>query len=111
MECSADELGRAAIFFPVIGFLLGSILVAVNFFLEPFSTALSSVLLVALLALLTGGLHLDGLGDTFDGLGAGSDRERALSTAKDGLMATAVLTGVLIIAAVAIDQWIRKVSV
>ena len=83
VECSADELGRAAIFFPVIGFLLGSILVAVNFFLEPLSTALSSVLLVALLALLTGGLHLDGLGDTFDGLGAGTDRERALRIMDD----------------------------
>ena len=84
MERSADEMGRAAIFFPVIGFLLGSILVAVNFLLAPFSnTALSSVLLVALLALLTGGLHLDGLGDTFDGLGAGSDRERALRIMDD----------------------------
>jgi adenosylcobinamide-GDP ribazoletransferase len=56
----------------------------VNFFLEPFSNkTLSSVLLVALLALLTGGLHLDGLGDTFDGLGAGTDRERALRIMDD----------------------------
>jgi adenosylcobinamide-GDP ribazoletransferase len=84
VEYSADELGRASVFFPAIGFLLGSILVAVNFFLEPFSnTTLSSVLLVALLALLTGGLHLDGLGDTFDGLGAGTDRERALRIMDD----------------------------
>jgi adenosylcobinamide-GDP ribazoletransferase len=84
MERSADEVGRATIFFPVIGLLLGSILVAVNFLLASFSNAaLLSVLLVAILALLTGGLHLDGLGDTFDGLGASSDRERALRIMDD----------------------------
>ena len=84
MERSADEVGRATIFFPVIGFFLGSILVAVNFLLAPFSnTTLLSVLLVSLLALLTGGLHLDGLGDTFDGLGTGDDRERALRIMDD----------------------------
>lgn len=81
---SADEVGPSAIFFPVIGFLLGLILVLVNVMLEPFaSPALSSVALVALLALLTRGLHLDGLGDTFDGLGAGGERERMLNIMDD----------------------------
>jgi adenosylcobinamide-GDP ribazoletransferase len=81
---SADEVGRSAIFFPVIGFLLGLILVLVNRLLEPFaSPGLLSVLLVTILVLLTGGLHLDGLGDTFDGLGAGGDRERMLRVMDD----------------------------
>jgi adenosylcobinamide-GDP ribazoletransferase len=84
MEYSADETGAAAIFFPLIGLLLGLILAAVNVVLEPFATAaLASVALVAMLALLTRGLHLDGLGDTFDGLGAGGDRERMLSIMQD----------------------------
>ena len=57
-------------FFSVIGFLLGSILVLVNFLLAPFASAgLLSVILVTLLAFMTRGLHLDGVGDTFDGLG------------------------------------------
>ena len=81
---SADEVGPSAIFFPVIGFLLGLILVFVNFLLEPFaSPGLSSVVLVTILALLTRGLHLDGLGDTFDGMGAGGDRERVLRIMDD----------------------------
>ena len=81
---SADEIARGTTFFPVIGLLLGLILVLVNRILEPFaSPGLSSVALVALLALLTRGLHLDGLGDTFDGLGAGGDRERMLRIMDD----------------------------
>jgi adenosylcobinamide-GDP ribazoletransferase len=80
----ASEVGSSAIFFPVIGFLLGMILVLINFLLEPFaSPGLSSVVLVSVLALLTRGLHLDGVGDTFDGLGAGGDRERMLSIMDD----------------------------
>jgi adenosylcobinamide-GDP ribazoletransferase len=52
--------------------------------LEPFaSLGVSSVALVAVLACLTRALHLDGLGDTFDGLGAGGDRERMLSIMDD----------------------------
>jgi adenosylcobinamide-GDP ribazoletransferase len=81
---SADEVGPSAIFFPVIGFLLGLILVLMNLLLEPFaSPGLSSVSLVTILALLTRSLHLDGLGDTFDGLGAGGDRERMLGIMDD----------------------------
>jgi len=80
----ANEVGPSAVFFPVIGFLLGLILVLVNFLLAPFtSPGLSSVAVVTMLAWLTRGLHLDGVGDTFDGLGAGGDRERMLGIMDD----------------------------
>jgi adenosylcobinamide-GDP ribazoletransferase len=84
MDRSAEEMGPAAIFFPLIGFFLGLILALANWLLRPFATAgLASVALVALMALLTRGLHLDGLADTFDGLGAGGDRERMLKVMDD----------------------------
>lgn len=43
------------------------------------SPLLASALVIALLALLTRGLHLDGLADTADGLGSGKPREGALT--------------------------------
>ena len=50
----------------------------------PFASAgLLSVILVTLLTFMTRGLHLDGVGDTFDGLGAGGDRDRVLSVMDD----------------------------
>ena len=76
--------GTICNFFPVVGLILGLILVLVNFLLLAFASAgLLSVILVTLLAFMTRGLHLDGLGDTFDGLGAGGERERVLSVMDD----------------------------
>ncbi len=64
---------------PLVGVLLGGIAAAVG---EAGSRAVSpltgAVLAVAALALLTRGLHLDGLADTADGLGPLRGRERAL---------------------------------
>lgn len=109
-----DEVGRAAIFFPVIGFLLGLILVLVNVLLEPLaSPALLSVALVTVLALLTRGLHLDGLGDTFDGLGAGGDRERILRVMDDSHIGAFGVTAMVLVlflkihalASIDVDRW------
>jgi adenosylcobinamide-GDP ribazoletransferase len=110
----ADEVGRAAIFFPIIGLLLGATLMAANWLLASIATLeLSSVTLVALLALLTRGLHLDGLGDTFDGLGAGGDRERILRVMDDshigafGVMAIVLVLFLKIhaLASIDVDRW------
>ena len=84
MQHSTDGAGRSAVFFPIVGLLLGLILVLVNFLLLPFASAgLLSVILVILLAFMTRGLHLDGVGDTFDGLGAGGDRDHILKVMDD----------------------------
>jgi adenosylcobinamide-GDP ribazoletransferase len=81
---SSEEIGSSAIFFPVVGLLLGSVLALLDLVVGTFaSPGVTAVLVVALLAWLTRGLHLDGLADTFDGLGAGGDRERMLRIMDD----------------------------
>jgi adenosylcobinamide-GDP ribazoletransferase len=97
-ERSAEEVGQAAIYFPVIGLLLGMILALVNWLLRAFTTAsLSSIAVVTLLALLTRGLHLDGLADTFDGLGAGGDRERMLRVMDDSRTGAFGVTAIVLV--------------
>ena len=78
--------------------MLGLILALVNFLLAPFASAgLLSVLLVTLLAFMTRGLHLDGVGDTFDGLGAGGDRDRVLSIMDDSHIGTFGLIAIVLV--------------
>lgn len=78
------DLGRAAAWFPIIGFGLGAILAAAHFFFNQlFSPLLAAALTVALWAAITGGLHLDGLADCCDGLLASATRERRLEIMRD----------------------------
>ena len=70
--------------FPLVGFGIGSMLCAVDWLLAPlFGHALRAVLIVLILTVLTGALHLDGVADTADALGAGRNRGRALDILRD----------------------------
>jgi adenosylcobinamide-GDP ribazoletransferase len=78
------DLGRAAGWFPIVGLLLGVVLSAGQWLLQLlFPPALTGGLVVALWALLTGGLHLDGLADCGDGLLAAATPERRLEIMRD----------------------------
>ncbi len=65
----AGQLSLALAWFPVIGLILGAALAALDLsLLASLAHPLRDVLVVAALAALTGGMHLDGLSDTLDGL-------------------------------------------
>jgi adenosylcobinamide-GDP ribazoletransferase len=73
--------GRAMVLAPLVGLLLwvpagGLLWAAGELGLSPL---LAAALAVGLLALLTRGMHLDGLADTADGLGSGQHAESALA--------------------------------
>jgi len=82
-------LGRAASWYPLVGLLIGGFLVAARFGLAfLFPDPLGAILVVALWAGLTGGLHLDGLADCGDGLLASVSPERRLEIMKDPRLGT-----------------------
>src|SRR5258708_32074480 len=96
---AGERLGRA--YFPAVGALLGFgagiVLLVVSAFITPLVGAAAAL---AVLALVTGGLHLDGLADTADGLFGGRDRERRLEIMRDprvGSFGAIALTLVLLI--------------
>jgi len=78
------DLEKSVYFFPVVGLALGAILSALDAALLAILPVLpASGALVLVLAALTGGLHLDGLGDTADGFMSARPRERVLEIMKD----------------------------
>ena len=87
VEYESNDLGRAGKWFPFVGAVIGTLLFgAESLYLQFFPKLLTGALTVTLWALLTGGLHLDGLADCFDGLTASVSRERRLEIMRDPRM-------------------------
>ena len=83
--------------FPVVGFLLGLGLVAVNHILEPvFPPLVLNLIILSLYVVVTGGLHQDGLADTVDALAGGSTPERRLEIFRDSHIGALVVTGLVL---------------
>jgi adenosylcobinamide-GDP ribazoletransferase len=80
---------EAAAFFPVAGAAIGaSAGIVVRYAGHVFGTSLASLLGLAWLVFLTGGLHEDGLADIADAVRAGRSRERMLEILKDSRIGT-----------------------
>lgn len=68
-EVSPEELGRSAGYFPVVGLIIGLVLVGLDWlFGLILPSAVVNALLIVSLVLFTGVLHLDGFVDTCDGI-------------------------------------------
>ena len=98
-KATKEDWGRIAPYFTLIGFILGFILyffgtVFINF---KFPVLFSSLLVLLIWILITGGLHMDGLMDTFDGIGC-QDKSRKLEAMKDSRIgAFGAIGGIFII--------------
>lgn len=79
------SLSRAAVFFPLIGLVIGSAGAWLYFSLiNHVNAQIRSVAVLVFFALVTGGLHEDGLADSADALGAATwSRERVLEIMRD----------------------------
>lgn len=100
LDVDNEDFGKGLIFAPIVGLLIGSIL-ALAYFAAGwvgFPPYIASIFIVILYIILTGGLHMDGLGDTFDGLFSNRSRERILEIMRDSRVGTnAVLAIVSVI--------------
>jgi len=83
------DLGRAGVWFPIVGLMLGAILAGAHVVLARiFPPLLSAAIIVTVWAAMTGGLHLDGLADCCDGLLAAVAPERRLEIMRDPRLGT-----------------------
>lgn len=81
--------GRAAIFFPLVGAILGAagagLFFAASFVLP---TSIAALIAVAFWTVISGVLHEDGLADVADAMRAGRTRQRMIAILKDSRIGT-----------------------
>ncbi len=104
-----DRMAGMMSFFPLVGLLLGSILALFDYLAKGLlPRQVTDALIVAFLAIITGGLHLDGVADTADGLiGGKGDREKVLAIMKDsrtGAMGVVAICLLLLVKFMALDS-------
>jgi adenosylcobinamide-GDP ribazoletransferase len=89
LETDEKELGQAAMFFPLVGALVGAsgalLHAALLNFLPPSTCAL---LALVYFSFITNAFHEDGMADAFDGFGGAWTRERALEIMRDSRVGT-----------------------
>ncbi|MFV5639875.1 adenosylcobinamide-GDP ribazoletransferase [Acinetobacter oleivorans] len=81
---TAQQNGRAILFYPLVGLIIGGILFLMSCLLAKLPIVLLAAIILSLWIWLTGGLHLDGLADTADAwVGGFGDKLRTLQIMKD----------------------------
>ena len=91
IEYDEENLGKSMKYFPVVGIIVGFILlffcIIFNFILKniSYSAVLPLMIIVVILTdlITTGALHLDGLADTFDGIFSYRSKHKMLEIMKD----------------------------
>ncbi|MGM0446341.1 MAG: adenosylcobinamide-GDP ribazoletransferase [Bacillota bacterium] len=99
LDYSEKNIASSMLYYPLVGTIIGIILVVINLILSKILPDLVvNILLIITWITLTGGIHLDGLSDSFDGLFGGKDKQRILDIMHDSTVGVyGVLALVLII--------------
>lgn len=83
-EFDQRALGRSMLFYPLVGGLIGGVLMALAAALAQAPDNVAAALVLGSWVLITGALHLDGLADSGDAwVGGHGDRQRTLAIMKD----------------------------
>lgn len=89
LEVKREDFAKGVMFFPVVGLIIGLFDLAVLYISNKiFPPMISSVFVLISHICITGGLHLDGLGDTVDGIYSGRSKEKILEIMKDSRSGT-----------------------
>jgi adenosylcobinamide-GDP ribazoletransferase len=96
-DAKPEELAASMSWYPLVGCLLGALLVAADLLLaQVFSTQVTNVVLMLVLIGITRGLHQDGLADMVDGLAGGRTTEARLAIMRDGRIGAIGATGLFL---------------
>lgn len=96
-DAKSEELAASMSWYPLVGCLLGLLLVMADLFLvRVFSAQVTSLALMLLLIGVTRGLHQDGLADMVDGLAGGRNAPARLAIMRDSHIGAIGATGLFL---------------
>ena len=90
LNCDKENFRRGSIFFPVVGLFIGIVQWLVYYILiKVLPINITAVFVVIIPIVITGGLHVDGLGDTCDGFfSLKGDKDKIIEVMKDSRVGT-----------------------
>ena len=96
-DVGEGDLAKSMVWFPMVGFLIGVVLVYMDkvFALIVLPQSIANLLLLVIALLITRALHIDGLADTLDGMMGGHDHTSRLAIMKDSRIGTAGVLGIV----------------
>ncbi|GAA0697080.1 adenosylcobinamide-GDP ribazoletransferase [Paraclostridium ghonii] len=91
-----EEFHKTMYYFPLVGFVLGFFYFIIGLgSILVFDSYITSVNILISTVVLTGGLHLDGVGDTFDGIYSYREKDKILEIMKDSRLGTNAMLSML----------------
>ncbi|WP_250673827.1 adenosylcobinamide-GDP ribazoletransferase [Paraclostridium ghonii] len=91
-----EEFHKTMYYFPLVGFVLGFFYFIIGLgSILVFDSYITSVNILISTVILTGGLHLDGVGDTFDGIYSYREKDKILDIMKDSRLGTNAMLSML----------------
>ncbi|WP_416828832.1 adenosylcobinamide-GDP ribazoletransferase [Ectobacillus polymachus] len=99
IQSSKQDWQKSAVYFPIVGLIIGGVLFIVSALLGKVVPETASAFLVVLVWIwITGGLHIDGWMDLADGFGSNRSKEETLEIMKDSRVgAMGVIAGICLI--------------
>lgn len=97
-EFKSQYVSGALSYFPLVGLLIGTLLYLTHLLVSKLlMPSLAGIILVICYVIITGGLHLDGLMDTIDGLFSNRSKERMLEIMKDSRVGAHGVTAAVLV--------------
>lgn len=88
IDFTRENISYSVFFMPFVGLTIGFISAIFFNIIAQFDRLMASFFTVAIMMILTGGLHIDGLSDTFDGFLSNRNKEKTLEIMKDSRIGT-----------------------
>jgi adenosylcobinamide-GDP ribazoletransferase len=96
-DLSATDLGRSMLLYPLVGGVIGVLMLCLAGLLWTTSTMIGAAVILAAWVMITGALHIDGLADSVDAwIGGHGSRDRTLAIMKDPYCGPMAVTAVVL---------------